>query len=303
MQNAQAKAPPTTQEQRQSANALNSLHAEGIKPADGEGESPPQEGWRGVPEGDFGKPSRRLEDAEPPHQANAPLGRSEPPPDGFLEMVRIWELHLPDNASISDPCAEKIKRKMRQRWERQFGSDAKRFEDYCRRVRGIAFLCGGGTRSWRASLDWATRPTSVARVLAGEFANGAKATEMLEADARMLAAKAIAPPETLTTAPERYLAEWRQMHAQILKDVGLDKWRSWFAGMQLIAIDDGLMEIEMPSRFVRDWVQQHFAELLPIAAEDCFGWDGEIVLQLRRAREEVELSPLAVAPKILAARG
>ncbi len=55
------------------------------------------------------------------------------------------------------------------------------------------------------------------------------------------------------------LRAWGLVRAHLLSDVGEKTFNSWLKPLQLIAIQSGEVRLSVPSRFMADWVKNHFA--------------------------------------------
>jgi len=55
-------------------------------------------------------------------------------------------------------------------------------------------------------------------------------------------------------------ALWKNVHKKMRTDFGEAIFRSWLKPLQLQAFYHGTMEISVPTRFMRDWIQTHYAE-------------------------------------------
>ncbi|MDD8022016.1 MAG: chromosomal replication initiator protein DnaA [Paracoccaceae bacterium] len=58
---------------------------------------------------------------------------------------------------------------------------------------------------------------------------------------------------------------WGRVCNELLKTVGKNNFTSWIAPLRLIALSDGIVSFEAPTKFMRDWVSRNFAE--PILRE------------------------------------
>jgi chromosomal replication initiator protein len=72
-------------------------------------------------------------------------------------------------------------------------------------------------------------------------------------------------PEIMTT--------WKRVHNGMRQEFGEAIFRSWLKPLTLQAYYHGTMEISVPTRFMRDWIQTHYAERI---LEMCGTADGEI---------------------------
>ncbi len=53
---------------------------------------------------------------------------------------------------------------------------------------------------------------------------------------------------------------WSRVKGRLRAEVGDDVYSSWFARMDLEAIDDGTVRLSVPTRFLKSWIQSHYAE-------------------------------------------
>ena len=53
---------------------------------------------------------------------------------------------------------------------------------------------------------------------------------------------------------------WTRVKGRLRAEVGDDVYTSWFARMDLEAIDEGAVRLSVPTRFLKSWIQSHYAE-------------------------------------------
>jgi chromosomal replication initiator protein len=53
---------------------------------------------------------------------------------------------------------------------------------------------------------------------------------------------------------------WSRVKGRLRAEVGDDIYSSWFARMDLEAIEDGTVRLSVPTRFLKSWIQSHYAE-------------------------------------------
>jgi chromosomal replication initiator protein len=53
---------------------------------------------------------------------------------------------------------------------------------------------------------------------------------------------------------------WRRVKDQLRAELGEDVFSSWFGRMELEAVDQGLVRLSVPTRFLRNWIQSHYSE-------------------------------------------
>ncbi len=55
-------------------------------------------------------------------------------------------------------------------------------------------------------------------------------------------------------------AQWVRVRARLKGEFGEAAYKSWLKPLTLIGIDDGVARIAVPTRFMQDWVRQHYAD-------------------------------------------
>ena len=53
---------------------------------------------------------------------------------------------------------------------------------------------------------------------------------------------------------------WSRVKERLRAEVGDDVYSSWFARMDLEAIEEGSVRLSVPTRFLKSWIQSHYAE-------------------------------------------
>ena len=53
---------------------------------------------------------------------------------------------------------------------------------------------------------------------------------------------------------------WSRVKERLRTEVGEDVYSSWFARMDLEAIEEGAVRLSVPTRFLKSWIQSHYAE-------------------------------------------
>jgi len=53
---------------------------------------------------------------------------------------------------------------------------------------------------------------------------------------------------------------WSRVRGRLRAELGEDVYSSWFARMDLEAIEDGTVRMSVPTRFLKSWIQSHYAE-------------------------------------------
>jgi chromosomal replication initiator protein len=95
-------------------------------------------------------------------------------------------------------------------------------------------------------------------------------------------------------------AQWARVRARLRQEVGELAYRSWLKPLTLGEIRDTKLRLVVPTRFMRDWINSHYAERLKAlwAAENATIADVEICIQpvvIAKARADIEESEPAPA--------
>ena len=53
---------------------------------------------------------------------------------------------------------------------------------------------------------------------------------------------------------------WTRVRGRLRAEVGDDVYSSWFARMDLEALEEGTVRLSVPTRFLKSWIQSHYAE-------------------------------------------
>jgi chromosomal replication initiator protein len=53
---------------------------------------------------------------------------------------------------------------------------------------------------------------------------------------------------------------WSRVKSRLRAEVGEDIYSSWFARMDLEALEEGTVRLSVPTRFLKSWIQSHYAE-------------------------------------------
>jgi chromosomal replication initiator protein len=76
---------------------------------------------------------------------------------------------------------------------------------------------------------------------------------------------------------------WSRVKGRLRAEVGDDVYTSWFTRMDLEAIEDGTVRLSVPTRFLKSWIQSHYAERVLACWQAERAHIGRIELILRSA--------------------
>ena len=53
---------------------------------------------------------------------------------------------------------------------------------------------------------------------------------------------------------------WSRVKGRLRAEIGDDVYSSWFARMDMEGIEEGTVRLSVPTRFLKSWIQSHYAE-------------------------------------------
>ena len=71
--------------------------------------------------------------------------------------------------------------------------------------------------------------------------------------------------------PRDLKQSWERIAARLRAELGEDLYSSWFARMEAEDLDKGQLAVSVPTRFLRNWIQSHYADRLHKVSETEFG--------------------------------
>ena len=76
----------------------------------------------------------------------------------------------------------------------------------------------------------------------------------------MQSSNVVAMKQFSVEPPQDILNAWKSVYNKMREEFGEGVYRSWLKPMQLQAYYEGTMEISVPTRFMRDWIQSHYLD-------------------------------------------
>jgi chromosomal replication initiator protein len=64
------------------------------------------------------------------------------------------------------------------------------------------------------------------------------------------------------SAPSQLAAQWAAVRGRLQSEVGDVEYRTWLKQMSLVGLEGDEVTIRVPTRFLRDWVREHYGDLL-----------------------------------------
>ena len=59
-------------------------------------------------------------------------------------------------------------------------------------------------------------------------------------------------------------SQWAQVRGRLRSEFGEATFRSWLKPLTLLGVEESAVNIAVKTRFMRDWIQQHYAEQFAI---------------------------------------
>jgi chromosomal replication initiator protein len=86
---------------------------------------------------------------------------------------------------------------------------------------------------------------------------------------------------------------WQRVKNRLRSELGDDVFTSWFARMELDAVEKGAVRLSVPTRFLRNWIQSHYSEKV------LSNWQAEdsSVMRLELSVRSATMRPVAIKPR------
>src|SRR5271163_5306550 len=86
---------------------------------------------------------------------------------------------------------------------------------------------------------------------------------------------------------------WQRVKSRLRTELGDDVFTSWFARMELDAVDKGAVRLSVPTRFLRNWIQSHYSEKV------LSNWQAEDteITRLELSVRSAAIRPVPVKPR------
>jgi chromosomal replication initiator protein len=86
---------------------------------------------------------------------------------------------------------------------------------------------------------------------------------------------------------------WDRVRRRLRAELGEDVFSSWFARVEIGSVVEGVVYLTVPTRFLKSWLESHYAERLRLSCEAELGAHNGIILSVR----QVSRDSAAVAPR------
>ena len=91
---------------------------------------------------------------------------------------------------------------------------------------------------------------------------------------------------------------WSRVQVRLRAELGEDVYSSWFRSLMLESIDTGTANFTVPTKFLRSWLEQHFADrILALLGEEALGVERVSVTVRACSRTIAIPASAAVAPR------
>ena len=86
---------------------------------------------------------------------------------------------------------------------------------------------------------------------------------------------------------------WQRVKNRLRSELGEDVFTSWFARMELDAVEKGAVRLSVPTRFLRNWIQSHYSEKV------LSNWQAEdsSITRLELSVRSATMRPMPVKPR------
>jgi chromosomal replication initiator protein len=86
---------------------------------------------------------------------------------------------------------------------------------------------------------------------------------------------------------------WQRVKNRLRSELGEDVFTSWFARMELDAVEKGAVRLSVPTRFLRNWIQSHYSEKV------LSNWQAEdsSITGLELSVRSATMRPVAIKPR------
>ncbi|WP_245282450.1 MULTISPECIES: chromosomal replication initiator protein DnaA [Hyphomicrobiales] len=112
----------------------------------------------------------------------------------------------------------------------------------------------------------------------------------------MVAEQACVVADETGTTPASATEAWDRVRRRLRAELGEDVFSSWFARVELGSIVDGVAYLTVPTRFLKSWLEAHYAERLRVnCMAELPGLNG-IMLSVRPVSRDLSQPPAEIVP-------
>jgi len=174
-----------------------------------------------------------------------------PSPETSQEMVNLW------NQAVEGEPGKAIltwwrERKLRKALKDSFNNDLHQWTAYCERIAANTFLMGGGTRGWKASLDWAIHPENIQKVREESYFTGHGQKKVTSNNPER--EKPLSMDELEGTE------QWKNFCLSLSSNLGVSTFRSWFMDVVPLDLEGFFPQLRCGSAFKAQWIKSRFGQ-------------------------------------------
>ncbi len=89
---------------------------------------------------------------------------------------------------------------------------------------------------------------------------------------------------------------WDRVRRRLRAELGEDVFSSWFARVEIASVVDGVAYLTVPTRFLKSWLEAHYAERLQVNCQAELGAANGVVLSVRQVSRDTASAPARDIP-------
>jgi len=89
---------------------------------------------------------------------------------------------------------------------------------------------------------------------------------------------------------------WDRVRRRLRAELGEDVFSSWFARVEIASVVDGVAYLTVPTRFLKSWLEAHYAERLQVNCQAELGAANGVVLSVRQVSRDTASAPARDVP-------
>src|SRR5215510_6902627 len=103
---------------------------------------------------------------------------------------------------------------------------------------------------------------------------------------------------TLQERPSSVEHIWQEVLQVVRERVEATKYATWFAPLKPLSGAVGMLRVAVPNKFVRDWLVEHYHELIIETLQECTGVPYQVFFVVQEPAETVADSELPESARI-----
>jgi len=167
------------------------------------------------------------------------------------EMLEVWNKIVQKKSS---PCSMTPWRskKLLTCLEKHFSEDLEQWRKFCKHIAENSFLMGRGQQGWYINLDWILKLENLTKVLEGVYdASQSQTCKTPEISLEQIYAEI----DQSKSAPL-----WNSVCKNLARTLGPPTFKSWIGQLVPKCLEGKSVEIQAPTRFIKNWVSQNFMQ-------------------------------------------